>query len=83
MIIVTTMLYADTDHGANDSQPPTYWRASCALIDFGETESNILLSSMRERHASQEAAHTDMRCLALKTTENEVEMMKRRQSCGS
>ncbi len=67
MVIVTTMLYGDKDQGANDSQPTTYWRASCALIDFGETDSNILISSMREPYASQESAHAEMRCLALKT----------------
>jgi hypothetical protein len=80
MVIVTTMLYGDKDQGANDSQPTPYWRASCALIDFGETDSNILISSMREPYASQESAHAEMRAVwPSRRFKNDVEMMMRTQ----
>ena len=67
MITVTIILYADEGQAAAiGALSSTYWRASCALIDFGSQGPSLMVSSSGQRYQSQEAAHAAMRSLALK-----------------
>lgn len=66
MITVTTILYREEGEATDAELPePTYWRAGCALVDFGSQEPSLMVSSSGQRYPSQEAAHAAMRSQAL------------------